>query len=91
VTPAAVDSAGNAKGTSPTGRALIGAIAAYRAVVSPWLGGNCRFHPNCSAYAVEAIEIHGAARGSVLAARRIARCHPWHPGGHDPVPARHSR
>jgi uncharacterized protein len=68
------------------GRAVVGAISAYRAVVSPWLGSQCRFYPSCSAYAIEAIETHGALRGTALAARRIARCHPWHPGGHDPVP-----
>jgi uncharacterized protein len=65
---------------------LTGAIATYRVVVSPWLGSRCRFHPTCSAYAAEAIALHGPVRGSALAARRIARCHPWHAGGHDPVP-----
>jgi len=61
-------------------------LKAYRYAISPMLGSNCRFVPSCSAYAVEAIERHGAFRGSWLAARRVARCHPWCDGGHDPVP-----
>lgn len=67
-------------------RLLTGLITAYRWWVSPLLGPNCRFHPSCSCYAQQAIERHGAARGSGLALRRILRCHPWHPGGYDPVP-----
>jgi putative membrane protein insertion efficiency factor len=59
-------------------------------VVSTRLPPRCRFHPSCSAYALEALEVHGAARGSWLAVRRIGRCHPWHPGGLDPVPPRRS-
>lgn len=66
--------------------ALILPIRAYRLLLSPWLGSACRFNPTCSAYAIEAIEGHGAARGSYLATRRILRCHPWCAGGHDPVP-----
>ena len=65
---------------------LIGLIAVYRFCVSPLLRPSCRFHPSCSCYAREAIERHGALRGLVLALRRIGRCHPWNPGGHDPVP-----
>ena len=61
-------------------------IKAYRLAISPWLGTNCRFEPSCSAYAIEAIERHGAMRGAWLAARRLARCHPWGGAGWDPVP-----
>jgi len=61
-------------------------IRAYRYAASPLLGMHCRFHPSCSAYALEALERHGTARGAWLALRRLSRCHPWHPGGHDPVP-----
>lgn len=66
---------------------LIAPIRFYQYVISPWLGYNCRFTPTCSAYAIEAIETHGALCGSWLGVRRIARCHPWCNGGHDPVPA----
>ncbi|MFO1454695.1 MAG: membrane protein insertion efficiency factor YidD [Steroidobacteraceae bacterium] len=62
-------------------------IRGYQLIVSPWLGPRCRFHPSCSNYALEALEVHGALRGSWLAIRRIGRCHPFHPGGLDPVPA----
>jgi uncharacterized protein len=65
---------------------LLGALRVYQYVVRPMLGANCRFHPSCSDYAREAIERHGAMRGASLALRRIGRCHPWHPGGYDPVP-----
>ncbi len=65
---------------------LIGLIQLYRWFVSPLLGPNCRFHPSCSCYAQEALRRHGARRGAWLATRRIARCHPWNPGGYDPVP-----
>jgi len=67
-------------------RAAIVLVRAYQLIVRPWLGARCRFHPGCSTYAIEALERHGAARGSLLAARRVLRCHPFHPGGHDPVP-----
>ncbi|HET7728575.1 MAG TPA: membrane protein insertion efficiency factor YidD [Usitatibacter sp.] len=67
-------------------RVLLALIRAYRLVLSPWWGSHCRFTPTCSQYALEAIERHGSLHGSWLAMRRIARCHPWHPGGFDPVP-----
>jgi putative membrane protein insertion efficiency factor len=68
-------------------RAILTAlIRAYRYLISPLLGPTCRFYPSCSCYAEEALQTHGACRGSYLAARRILRCHPWHPGGYDPVP-----
>lgn len=65
---------------------LIGLVKLYRLAISPWLGGNCRFEPSCSSYAIEALQLHGALRGSWLAARRISRCHPWGGSGYDPVP-----
>jgi len=65
---------------------LLLALRAYRYALRPLLGSNCRFYPSCSDYSREAIERHGAAKGSWLAARRMARCHPYHPGGYDPVP-----
>ena len=67
--------------------ALIALVKAYRYVVSPLIGPSCRFHPSCSEYAIEALRRFGPLRGSWLAVRRIARCHPWHPGGYDPVPS----
>jgi len=67
-------------------RGLLAAIRAYQFLLSPWIGGSCRYWPTCSEYAREAIERHGAARGSYLAARRLARCHPYGRGGVDAVP-----
>jgi len=61
-------------------------IRAYQRVLSPVFGRNCRYHPTCSHYTYEAVEIHGAVRGSWMGARRIGRCHPFHEGGLDPVP-----
>ena len=66
-----------------------GLIRIYQRALSPLLGARCRFYPSCSHYALEAMEVHGAVRGLWLALRRIARCHPLHPGGVDPVPPHH--
>ncbi len=65
---------------------IVALLKAYKAILSPLLPPACRFLPTCSAYAVEAIEKHGVVGGIVLAARRLGRCHPLHPGGFDPVP-----
>jgi uncharacterized protein len=67
-------------------RVLVLPIRLYQLVISPLLGPRCRFYPSCSTYAVEALQRHGALRGSWLAVRRLGRCHPWNPGGPDPVP-----
>jgi putative membrane protein insertion efficiency factor len=69
-------------------RAVQAPIRFYRAFISPLKPPTCRFAPTCSAYALEAIEVHGALKGSYLAVRRICKCHPFHPGGFDPVPPR---
>jgi uncharacterized protein len=74
-------------GRGPVRRALLAVIGFYSRAISPALPPRCRFYPTCSAYAAEAIERHGAARGSWLAVRRILKCAPWHPGGVDLVPA----
>jgi len=66
---------------------LICLIQLYRWGVSPLLGPRCRFYPTCSCYAQEAITRHGALAGVYLGLRRLLRCHPWHPGGYDPVPS----
>jgi putative membrane protein insertion efficiency factor len=65
---------------------LLALVRGYQYLLRPMLGPNCRFAPSCSDYALEAISRHGAWKGSWLALRRIARCHPYHPGGYDPVP-----
>lgn len=67
-------------------RILLALLRVYRYCLRPMLGANCRFFPSCSDYASDAIARHGAGRGTWLALRRVGRCHPWHPGGHDPVP-----
>ena len=64
-------------------------IRAYQLAVSPWLGANCRFYPSCSAYTLQAVAEHGSVRGSWLGLKRLARCHPFHSGGYDPVPHAH--
>ena len=77
---------------SPITRVLLAALRAYQYLLRPLLGANCRFYPSCSDYAKEAIERYGALRGSGLALRRVGCCHPFHPGGYDPVPEHeHSR
>ena len=73
-------------GISAVARLLIVLVAGYRKFISPLMAPRCRFYPSCSAYALEAICVHGAGRGSWLAIRRLSRCHPFHPGGLDPVP-----
>jgi uncharacterized protein len=68
-------------------RALVLFIRVYRLLLSPWLGNSCRFEPSCSAYAIEALERHGAVLGTGLTTWRLMRCHPWCTPGDDPVPA----
>lgn len=65
---------------------LILLVKTYQWCLSPFIGNHCRFHPSCSAYAIEALNKHGSIKGSYLAMTRILRCHPWCEGGHDPVP-----
>ncbi|MGE5491442.1 MAG: membrane protein insertion efficiency factor YidD [Actinomycetota bacterium] len=65
---------------------LVALLRAYQYAISPLLGRNCRYVPSCSEYAVEAVQKYGAARGGWLGLKRVCRCHPWHPGGYDPVP-----
>lgn len=67
-------------------RGMVLIIRGYQVAIRPLLGNRCRFAPSCSEYAIEALRRHGAMAGLLLAARRIGRCHPWHPGGYDPVP-----
>ena len=65
---------------------LIGLVRIYQYALSPFLGRSCRFVPSCSEYMIESLRRHGIVKGLWLGTRRICRCHPWHPGGHDPVP-----
>ena len=67
---------------------VIACIRFYQIVFSPWLGAHCRYSPTCSAYAIEAVRVHGAVRGLIMGMARILRCHPFHAGGYDPVPPR---
>jgi len=71
-------------------RLLMALVTAYRYTLSPLLGPRCRFTPSCSEYALDALATHGALKGSLLAMRRIAKCHPFNAGGHDPVPPKSS-
>jgi len=68
------------------GRIIAAPIRGYRRFISPVIPARCRFHPSCSAYALEAVGVHGPVRGLALALWRLLRCHPFHPGGYDPVP-----
>ena len=83
---AASDVSPSASPLGPATRLLLLLVDAYRVLLSPLLGGFCRYEPSCSRYAEEALRRHGALRGSGLAARRLLRCHPFRPGGFDPVP-----
>ena len=71
---------------TPAAAVLTGVVRTYQYTLRAFIGANCRFEPSCSHYALDALRVHGAARGSALAARRVLRCNPWHPGGYDPVP-----
>ena len=71
---------------NPLQRLFIGLIRLYQLALSPYFGQQCRFTPTCSEYTRQAILKHGALKGAWLGLRRVSRCHPWHPGGHDPVP-----
>lgn len=73
---------------SPLAHLVALPVRAYRLIFSPWVGFNCRYQPTCSAYALEALAVHGALKGSWLTLRRICRCHPWGSCGYDPVPER---
>ena len=76
---------------SPLARILAMPVHLYRATFSPIVGHSCRYHPSCSAYALEALTLHGGLRGGWLALRRVMRCHPFGRSGYDPVPARRAR
>ncbi|WP_395056431.1 membrane protein insertion efficiency factor YidD [Polaromonas sp.] len=68
-------------------KCLVALVKGYRLLLSPWLGSSCRFEPTCSAYSLQALQQHGAAKGSYLTLYRLVRCHPWCNGGFDPVPS----
>ena len=65
---------------------LVALVKSYQLALSPFFGQQCRFTPTCSQYAIEALQLHGSIKGLMLTVKRISRCHPWHTGGHDPVP-----
>lgn len=77
--------------TTVGGRIIAAPIRGYRRFISPVIPARCRFHPSCSAFALEAVAVHGPVRGPALALWRLLRCHPFHPGGYDPVPPAHAR
>ena len=79
---------GQARSGSAVKYVLITLLRAYRLLISPLYGQVCRYHPSCSAYALDAVRLHGSVKGSWLAVRRVGRCHPWAAGGYDPVPER---
>lgn len=85
--PSAAGDPADAPRGGPVARLLVGLLRLYR-LTAVMRAPRCRFLPTCSGYAVEAVRVHGALRGSWLAARRVGRCHPWNPGGLDPVPPR---
>lgn len=82
------ESAGEPRPWALPGALIVALLRAYGRFISPLFTAHCRFYPSCSTYAASAIERHGLLRGGVLAVRRLARCHPFHPGGFDPVPDR---
>jgi putative membrane protein insertion efficiency factor len=86
VSPHPTQEIGSAVATGPVVRLLLAVLRFYRRWISPALPPTCRFFPSCSAYAIEALTVHGMLRGSWWTARRLLRCQPWHPGGVDPVP-----
>lgn len=65
---------------------FIGLVRFYQLAISPWIGSNCRYHPTCSQYSIEAFKKHGVIKGFVLTVKRLSKCHPWGGSGHDPVP-----
>lgn len=71
---------------SPLKWILLVVLRIYQLCISPFLGQNCRFYPTCSGYAIKAITVHGCLKGLLLTVCRLGKCHPWHPGGFDPVP-----
>lgn len=86
--PVSVEAGREVRPRSAAVRLLVVLLTGYQRFISPLLGPRCRFYPSCSAYALEAVQVHGALRGSWLAVRRLSRCHPFHAGGLDPVPGR---